>query len=96
MKQKTKQNIFRRFSTLCLCVAILLTVLIPSAALAEPTAGDTASQTASQTPEDQAAETQNKAPQGLTFPVHVIHKTGDDKENFVIVIMGMDVLDWYS
>lgn len=22
------------------------------------------------------------------FPVHVIHKTGDDKENFVIVIMG--------
>lgn len=23
-----------------------------------------------------------------TFPVHVIHKTGDDKENFVIVIMG--------
>ena len=87
MKQKTKQNIFRRFSTLCLCVAILLTVLIPSAALAEPTAGDTASQTASQTPEDQAAETQNKAPQGLTFPVHVIHKTGDDKENFVIVIM---------
>ena len=25
-----------------------------------------------------------------TFPVQVIHKTGDDKENFVIVIMG----DW--
>ena len=23
-----------------------------------------------------------------TFPMHVIHKTGDDKENFVIVIMG--------
>ena len=23
-----------------------------------------------------------------TFPVQVIHKTGDDKENFVIVIMG--------
>ena len=23
-----------------------------------------------------------------TFPVHVIHKTGNDKENFVIVIMG--------
>ena len=31
---------------------------------------------------DQAEHTQT------TFPVHVIHKTGDDRENFVIVIMG--------
>lgn len=26
-----------------------------------------------------------------TFPVQVIHKTGDDKENFVIVIMEMAI-----
>ena len=32
-----------------------------------------------------AADTET---QKTTFPVHVIHKTGDDKENFVIVIMG--------
>ena len=31
---------------------------------------------------------QNGTTQKTTFPVHVIHKTGDDKENFVIVIMG--------
>ena len=32
-----------------------------------------------------AADTET---QKTTFPVHVIHKAGDDKENFVIVIMG--------
>ena len=31
---------------------------------------------------------QNGTTQKTTFPVHVIHKTGDDRENFVIVIMG--------
>ncbi len=31
---------------------------------------------------------QNETTQKTTFPVHVIHKVGDDKENFVIVIMG--------
>lgn len=31
---------------------------------------------------------QNETMQKTTFPVHVIHKAGDDKENFVIVIMG--------
>lgn len=31
---------------------------------------------------------QEDAVQKTTFPVHVIHKTGDDKENFVIVLMG--------
>ena len=31
---------------------------------------------------------QNGTTQETTFPVHVIHKAGDDKENFVIVIMG--------
>ena len=85
--ESMKQNIFRRFSTVGLCVAILLTVLIPSAALAETTAGEAALQITSQTPEAQDVRTQNETPQGLTFPVHVIHKTGDDKENFVIVIM---------
>ena len=35
---------------------------------------------------DQAEHTQEE--QTTTFPVHVIHKTGDDRENFVIVIMG--------
>lgn len=30
----------------------------------------------------------NETTQKTTFPVHVIHKAGDDKENFVIVIMG--------
>lgn len=31
---------------------------------------------------------QNETTQKTTFPLHVIHKAGDDKENFVIVIMG--------
>lgn len=35
---------------------------------------------------DQAEHTQEE--QTTTFPVHAIHKTGDDRENFVIVIMG--------
>ena len=35
---------------------------------------------------DQTEYTQEE--QTTTFPVHVIHKTGDDRENFVIVIMG--------
>lgn len=35
---------------------------------------------------DQTEHTQEE--QTTTFPVHVIHKTGDDRENFVIVIMG--------
>ena len=35
---------------------------------------------------DQAEHTREE--QTTTFPVHAIHKTGDDRENFVIVIMG--------
>ena len=35
---------------------------------------------------DQAEHTQEE--QTTTFPVQAIHKTGDDRENFVIVIMG--------
>lgn len=31
---------------------------------------------------------QNGTTQKTTFPVHVLHKAGNDKENFVIVIMG--------
>lgn len=31
---------------------------------------------------------QNETTQKTTFPVHVIHKAGNDKENFVIMIMG--------
>ena len=31
---------------------------------------------------------QNETTQKTTFPVHVLHKAGNDKENFVIVIMG--------
>ena len=34
------------------------------------------------------AEPKNEETLKTIFPVHVIHKTGDDKENFVIVIMG--------
>ena len=34
------------------------------------------------------AEAKNEETLKTIFPVHVIHKTGDDKENFVIVIMG--------
>lgn len=36
----------------------------------------------------QAAMAKNTEKSKTTFPVQVIHKTGDDKENFVIVIMG--------
>ena len=34
------------------------------------------------------AEAKDEETLKTIFPVHVIHKTGDDKENFVIVIMG--------
>ena len=34
------------------------------------------------------AEAKDEETPKTIFPVHVIHKTGDDKENFVIVIMG--------
>ena len=36
----------------------------------------------------QTAMAKNTVKSKTTFPVQVIHKTGDDKENFVIVIMG--------
>lgn len=36
----------------------------------------------------QTAMAKNTEKSKTTFPVQVIHKTGDDKENFVIVIMG--------
>lgn len=36
----------------------------------------------------QTAMAKNTEKSKITFPVQVIHKTGDDKENFVIVIMG--------
>ena len=37
----------------------------------------------------QTAMAKNTEKSKTTFPVQVIHKTGDDKENFVIVIMGV-------
>lgn len=71
----------KQFQALLLIISILLSsipqdVAMANAALVQP------QETTN------IAVSQNDTIQNTTFPVHVIHKPGDDKENFVIVIMG--------
>ena len=71
----------KQFQVLLLIISILFSVIPPDTAMAD---------VALVKPQDttNTAVSQNETTQKTTFPVHVIHKTGDDKENFVIVIMG--------
>lgn len=68
----------KQFQALLLIISILFSI-IPQ---------DVASADADLVQSQGTTVSQNETTQKTTFPVHVIHKAGDDKENFVIVIMG--------
>lgn len=68
----------KQFQALMLIISILFSI-IPQ---------DVASADADLVQSHGMTVAQNGTTQKTTFPVHVIHKTGDDKENFVILIMG--------
>ena len=68
----------KQFQTLLLIISILFSI-IPQ---------DVASADADLVQFQATTVSKNETTQKTTFPVHVIHKAGDDKENFVIVIMG--------
>ena len=68
----------KQFQALLLIISILFSI-IPQ---------DVASADADLVQFQGTAVSKNETTQKTTFPVHVIHKAGDDKENFVIVIMG--------
>lgn len=68
----------KQFQALLLIISILFSI-IPQ---------DVASADADLVQSHGMTVAQNGTTQKTTFPVHVIHKAGDDKENFVIVIMG--------
>ncbi len=68
----------KQFQALLLIISILFSI-IPQ---------DVASADADLVQSQGTTLSKNETTQKTTFPVHVIHKAGDDKENFVIVIMG--------
>ena len=68
----------KQFQALLLIISILFSIIPQDVASAEADLVQPRGTTVAQ----------NGTTQKTTFPVHVIHKTGDDKENFVILIMG--------
>ena len=68
----------KQFQALLLIISILFSI-VPQ---------DVASADADLVQSQGTTVSKNETTQKTTFPVHVIHKAGDDKENFVIVIMG--------
>lgn len=68
----------KQFQALLLIISILFSI-IPQ---------DVASADADLVQSQGTTVSKNETTQKTTFLVHVIHKAGDDKENFVIVIMG--------
>lgn len=68
----------KQFQALLLIISILFSIIPQGVASAEADLVQPQGMTVAQ----------NGTTQKTTFPVHVIHKAGDDKENFVIVIMG--------
>ena len=68
----------KQFQALLLIISILFSIIPQGVVRAEPDLVQSRGTTVSK----------NETTQKTTFPVHVIHKAGDDKENFVIVIMG--------
>lgn len=68
----------KQFQALLLIISILFSIIPQDVAMADADLVQPRGTTVAQ----------NGTTQKTTFPVHVIHKAGDDKENFVIVIMG--------
>ena len=68
----------KQFQALLLIISILFSIIPQGVVRAEPDLVQSRGMTVAQ----------NGTTQKTTFPVHVIHKAGNDKENFVIVIMG--------
>lgn len=68
----------KQFQALLLIMSILFSIIPQNVASADADLVQSQGTTVSK----------NETTQKTTFPVHVIHKAGDDKENFVIVIMG--------
>ena len=68
----------KQFQALLLIISILFSIIPQDVARADADLVQSQGTTVSK----------NESTQKTTFPVHVIHKAGDDKENFVIVIMG--------
>lgn len=68
----------KQFQALMLIISILFSIIPQDVAMADADLVQSPGMTVAQ----------NETTQKTTFPVHVIHKAGDDKENFVIVIMG--------
>ena len=68
----------KQFQALLLIISILFSIIPQDIASADADLVQSRGTTVSK----------NETTQKTTFPVHVIHKAGDDKENFVIVIMG--------
>ena len=68
----------KQFQALLLIISILFSIIPQNVASADADLVQSQGTTVSK----------NETTQKTTFPVQVIHKAGDDKENFVIVIMG--------
>ena len=68
----------KQFQALLLIISILFSIIPQDVASADTDLVQSQCTTVSK----------NETTQKTTFPVNVIHKAGDDKENFVIVIMG--------
>ena len=76
----------KRLEAIMLGITMLLSTPFSGTAMA---AGKTsANQMTGKTHTAQTTAVEDAESPKTTFPVHVIHKTGNDKENFVIVIMG--------
>ena len=76
----------KRLEAIMLGITMLFSMPFSGTAMAE---GKTsANQMTGKTHTAQTTAVEDAESPKTTFPVHVIHKTGNDKENFVIVIMG--------
>ena len=76
----------KRLEAIMLGITMLFSMPFSGTAMAE---GKTsANQMTGKTNTAQTTAVEDAESPKTTFPVHVIHKTGNDKENFVIVIMG--------
>ena len=83
--RKMKKHV-KRLEAIMLGITMLFSMPFSGTAMA---AGKTsANQMTGKTHTAQTTAVEDAELPKTTFPVHVIHKTGNDKENFVIVIMG--------
>lgn len=78
-----KKILMKRLESAILCIMMVFSTISPNVVMA-------ADMPKTETTTKTAKEGKKVSVHGrkTTFPVHAIHKTGSDKENFVIVIMG--------